>query len=460
MAKLTSTQIPATALPRAGSSMAPSLGSAFGSGLGQGLQFLLQDKINKMQESKTRTQQASGLGTLLGLSPEKALQLTYLPPQTLNEIIKQKMLVDVNGNYPNEQQPSQFGNAEMNQAAPPSASPPQENNQQLSEAMRALGMFDYNPMDQAVRRYLQSKQPADAPMTQPTMGTDRPAIPEQSINAPVKPEMARDIGRPMTVGQARAAREEARIARQEALVEKKMAQQERLAEKKSEQEDKKFSFTETRKYRDQVNTNSKNARSDLQNLRMQKDLIKTGKLMGPKETAFLDIVGSYFNLDENGKSAFKNAQTQVFEKLSVPYFRGLKEKFGARPTQWDAQQLQKSFPSLYQTDAGKEVIIEFMEHDSMSNIKEKKISDEIIRRNNGIPPIDLASQVEDRLSTWKDKEYLKLRKNVSRILAKESGPNFSAEKAGKDAMLESDDGIVFRSNGKEWELVFSDTQGM
>jgi len=72
-----------------GQSRTAGIGQALGTGLGQGMQFLLQDKLNKMLQSKQTAQTTTGLEAL-GFAPEQAQALSGLDPKILETIVKQK----------------------------------------------------------------------------------------------------------------------------------------------------------------------------------------------------------------------------------------------------------------------------------------------------------------------------------------------------------------------------------
>jgi len=74
-----------TALP--GYSKGAQIGESMGTGLGQGLQFLLQDKMNRMMQAKQEKKIASGLESLLG--PEQAKALSGVSEPLLRAIIPQ-----------------------------------------------------------------------------------------------------------------------------------------------------------------------------------------------------------------------------------------------------------------------------------------------------------------------------------------------------------------------------------
>lgn len=406
-----------------GQSRTAMLGSALGTGLGQGLQSLLQDKMNRMLQAKQQAQTTMGLESL-GIPTQQATQISQLPPELQSAVVKNYLAgAEAMGL---ERTLARFrGVPEVTEEVPLERRPEPTELERMPEDVTF-------PQTVTQQRMLESLVGARPERIKEAVPAEREPITFEEI-----------LKRP-------------RLKPEHRLRIEQMAQQERLAEKKISVGEKKLAFGETKTYRDQTDTASKHARSDLQNLKMQEDLIKTGKLIGPRASVFLDIAGNFLGLDESGKTAFKNAESTVFEKLSIPYFRGLKEKFGSRPTQWDAQQLQKSFPSLYQTTAGKKVIIEFMKHDAMSAIKEKQIKDNVIAENKDIPPLNLNAQVDDRLSKWKDKEYLKLRVKASEALVEESGPTISARDAGKGRMVkDKKSDIIYISDGKKWKMKFS-----
>ena len=402
--------MPATALTQAGYSSAPGLGSALATGLGQGLQILMQDKLDKMVKGKQVAKEkaafeAMGLpGALADLNP--AAQKTAMS-------IFQNM--SYNKQFDDPPPPP-----------PPPATPVMSRLQTLTPEERPISPWS----------------PQEAAAT-----AEQAAVPTKMQPAPTKQDRFQQILR------------NPNLKPEHRLKIEQMAQQAQIAEQTASASDKRFAYTETKKYRDKVDESARNTKGDLQNLKMQKALVKAGKMMGAKEAAFLDVVGNVLGLSENAKTAFKNSDTTVFEKLSIPYFRDLKVKFGSRPTQYEAELLQKSFPSLYQSKEGQLVIIDFMEHDAKNNAKEAEIKDDIIRENNNIPPLDLASQTSKRLAPWQANEYAKLRTRVAKVLSHDFAPDLSAAEAGKGTMLKSDAGGIFKSDGKKWNLLLPDSEG-
>ena len=74
-----------TALP--GYSKAAAIGENLGTGLGQGLQALLQHKMGQMMQERQQQKTAAGLQALLGASPEDAKAMAPLDPKLLQTYI-------------------------------------------------------------------------------------------------------------------------------------------------------------------------------------------------------------------------------------------------------------------------------------------------------------------------------------------------------------------------------------
>ena len=72
-----------------GQSRSSMLGSSIGTGLGKGLELLLQDKLNTMVRRKQQEQTSSALEAL-NFSPEQAQQLSGLEPTILKEVINKR----------------------------------------------------------------------------------------------------------------------------------------------------------------------------------------------------------------------------------------------------------------------------------------------------------------------------------------------------------------------------------
>ena len=540
-----------------GTSRSAMLGQAVGSGLGQGLQLLLQDKMNNMMRIKQQQSMASGLHAL-GFHPQQALQMANLPPEILNQVIKSKYANENRQGLPpekniipglvkmgfTEDEAKEYANLPhdtLNQviknklAAKPQALPEKDIIPGLvktgftEEEARGYATLPHDILKEIVKSKLAPKLPGAQPgadivpglkvagfkdeEAKQLVGLPLPLItqimkdrrakleqdnanevlstfgdenikPEQALNgqtpAGTTPVQLKNLGQnpntgaPLSVSQRNIAKynkilanpnakpglkaEVAKMKLKQELAEEKRQQNEVATNRKEVNAEKKYSWEMNKNTIDRIDEAADFARKDLENTIMQENYIQTGKLMGPKAAAALNFIGGKLGADENAMSAFKNGTTQAFEKASIPYFRDLKTDFGARPTQYDAQQLQKSFPSLYQSDSGKRVILEFMRHAALNRIKTQSVKDKIIDENNDTPPKNFNSKISHRMDKWRNHEWTRLTNKVSGILAKEYTEGNPIAVKGAILRSKKDPSLEFISDGKEWLFPFSTNQ--
>lgn len=399
--------------------LAQQMGASFSSAL----QGLIGSKVKQLQTQ-------SGLSSLMG--SEQAKAVSQLPPDVQKMVIPamvqqaqlQQRIQGLTGTgAPGEGGAEQFATQEQRDEIDRSL-----------DAQRAAVEAQYEKEAQA--------GPEAAQPTEPVAPTPE-VVPEPLVApAPFNYEKALAAGLAKT-GDPRMATEMASAAQREsALAGKERFQEKRLA------------LSETKTLRDEIDKSAKNAKTDLQALKTQRDLVASGKLIGPKSLLFLDKIADTLGFSELQRSAFKNNESVVFEKLSIPFFRSLKETFGARPTQWDAQQIAKGFPSLYQTDAGKNIIIDFMTMEKLTNIEQQKIKNSLIKAGSGVPPLDLATQVDEKLESYRDKQYNVFRERMDNHLVKNDAPPLNlAKEYGKDATMKNEEGVVFTSDGNKWSVL-------
>lgn len=72
-------------------SLAALTGQSLGTGLGQGLQMLAENRLNQIRQREAAMRQSQGIQALLGLSPEVAQQAVYAPEKVLQEYAKQQL---------------------------------------------------------------------------------------------------------------------------------------------------------------------------------------------------------------------------------------------------------------------------------------------------------------------------------------------------------------------------------
>lgn len=215
-------------------------------------------------------------------------------------------------------------------------------------------------------------------------------------------------------------------------------------------------FKETKDYRKELSEGAKTAKDDLLAIKGQMDQVRTGKMMGRGAVLAVDLIGNFVGLNEAQKTAMKDDASVIFEKYGIRYLRSLKDIFGARPTQWDAQQFQKGFPSLYQSKEGQEAILGDMRTASKLKIQKNKIKESIIAENFGTPPMNLESLVDKRMATIQRNAWRKSSQKMKAILNKNAPDTKSAALAGKGREVENKDGLVYVSDGRRWKVKFEE----
>jgi len=410
----------------------PGRSGYFAQALGQGLQALAQQRLQQLQQRE----QARGISLLTGKSMEESEQIAKTGPELLKSFLPQLLknqqqeknirMIDELDNLGG--QSSQQTTFPMQTLATPTAP------QQIPlSADQSIGINNVVP--QTAQQPIISKT---KPQIQPRNLTElNPNISTRAAKIAVA--MGSPIDRAIGIQQE----------------ERKMASKDRQFAIKTQ-------MAETKQDRENVSEAGKNVEADLRNLNIQKNLVASGKLIGPKENAFIELVGKKLGMDETQIDAFKNGESQVFAKLSFPYFRNMKPTFGAKPTQYEAQILQKSIPSLYQTNEGKLVIIEMMMDDAKMARKTLRTQQQIIDENKGIPPLNLAEMRDERMEPYRAKRFEKLKRDISNIMVATAGPGMSAEAAfkeaqrtGVDPIVENENGVQFRSDGKKWIMEWS-----
>lgn len=346
-----------TALP--GYSKSAAIGGSLGTGLGHGLQLLLQDKMNRMVQQKQQKRTSSGLEAL-GFAPEQATALSGLDPKILETIVKQKAA-----------EPSQMA---------------------FSQGLSAL--LGTTP-------------------TQEGEGTPGvPGIGQVPLNAQQATKLA-----------------ELSMKKEEG-VEKKLAGR----------------YKATKEFRDQARKEASSSRENLKRIERMEILSKRGKLSNPLYVAGLKKIG----LDI---PALMTADSQEFEKLTIDFLRGAREIFGARVTNFEAEMFLKSIPSLMQSKAGREKVINNLKNFYTAGQLKEKAAREIVKEEKGIPPFNLADLVEERISPQLDKLKKEFLSGIvgDNLVTGQSFNNLPDPVLNPGAEIQDEDsGEVFVSKNGKW----------
>lgn len=394
--------------------------------VGRGLEALTQHKMQQMQQQKT-VQALS----LLGLPSQYAA----LDPRILQQVVHQKL-----------QEPQQLafaqglqsllgsgGEQQMQQQVPASnfASPSQSSNgEQVGRAI-----FGAPPMNEGERlgKAIFGNQPPGSAMPEKS-ATSQPRIPTG-----LNPQQAFQLAQ---IGlQKQAATRKERLM-QEQLNKKESGKLQAQANK------------ETKPYYDEVVRDDKAAQKIETDTNRMLHLIDKGKLPDPvlyKQLKDLEesatplksagtfagagatagalgggalagppgaVVGGLLGSLAGGLAGLAFSQnathkigkvrkefpdTEEFEKLSANFISGAKAVFGNRVTNQDLIFFMQTVPTLMNTENGKRAIIRNIKLASEATRARYKAMKEIIKDNNGHRPIDIAIQVEEKVTPQLDK---------------------------------------------------------
>lgn len=173
----------------------------------------------------------------------------------------------------------------------------------------------------------------------------------------------------------------------------------------------KLEFTQKekrREYKTDLANRARKLESDNKRIEEMKRLNEKGEISDNAWNAFLDNAG----LDI---PALLSADAEQFQKLSLRRLDKLKDTFGARPTQWDAQQYLKTIATLSNSPEGRKRILALDHYENQAELAHIRAEQEIIRKYGDIPE-DITEMTDilanKKLDQLYDKYHEELRKPV------------------------------------------------
>ena len=160
-----------------------------------------------------------------------------------------------------------------------------------------------------------------------------------------------------------------------------------------------------------LSSRKKNASRDIQDLNRLLELEDEG-LISAGYAEFLERSG--FDIP-----ALMNPASQEFKKLTQSFIRKAKEYFGGRITNREMQQFMKTIPTLSQSPEGRKRVIAQMKNVAEAELETYKTAQKIIKKNSGIPPIDLFERVDSLMEEKRKSLSEKFRKELKKM-SKES----------------------------------------
>jgi hypothetical protein len=329
----------------------PTVGEAFGTGLGSGLanslQFLAEKRLADLSRREQSSRSAIGLQAL-GIPESEAQQISILPQQLQAPIIQ---------NY--------LKGAET------------------TGLMQALGMLGEPGI------------PAAVPLT-PTDLVER--RPEE-----VTPTGAAEKGLVASVLR------EPRLSPEHAIKISEMRDKRRRFEEKLKTEkrkellqDQRESNKETLDYYKTTNKLAKGAKEGELRLSRMEVLNERGKMGLPIFNSFLKTVSKgIFGLGID-LTHLMSADAQEFDKLSTDFLKNVKDIFGARITDREVALFLKTVPTLSQSKTGRQRVIRNLRIFNEAAKLRQKAMTEIVKANKGNRPRNIESLVEEMVDPQLD----------------------------------------------------------
>jgi len=135
--------------------------------------------------------------------------------------------------------------------------------------------------------------------------------------------------------------------------------------------------------------------------------------------------------------ALRDPNSEEFQKLQQAYTKGAKDIYGSRVTNFDLEQFLKGIPQLSNTPEGRKRLIANFDMQYNLARKERDLAYDIIEKNKGIPPKNLAYLVDKKMSKAKDEAAKQFKKDLKRPVpgASSKAAVLGAKLAGKGVAL-------------------------
>ena len=155
-------------------------------------------------------------------------------------------------------------------------------------------------------------------------------------------------------------------------------------------------YKATQELRSKINQDYKEAQGVKARLLRMRELNKSGKLTSPAAAHLLEKAGIPLGV-------LNNPESEEFDKLSKDLLKGISSYFPGRINIVEVENFLKSIPTLMNSEAGRERVIDNLISLLEPQEKAYKYKNEILKKS-GSPPYDLEDQITQRLE--KDLEGL------------------------------------------------------
>lgn len=335
-------------LPTAGGQ----LGTAFGGGISQGIDALLEQRAYQMQQQAAQQAQKNQLNQVVsgyvnaGI-PENIARVAAMSPAPLQRDI--------------------------------------------------LGAWALSGQTQNNKSILQSIAPSNSPSSSPL----------ENIAAPLR-ETAQQEARPLTLQQLLATPKplspEAKARLEQG--ERKLEFQKEQAGKAVEQKGENTFLKETKGLRDKIEGGARGAIEGLDILKKMKELGATGNLNNPWWVKIMDSFG--LNI-----GALTTPETQEFKKLEGFFLNRMKDIFGARVTNQDVKIFLERIPTLLNSPKGRERIIKDFENIYKASLLEQSAYHDLLDEHQGKLTSEFALKLPQLIQKRVKPELEKLENQIS-----------------------------------------------
>ena len=392
----------------------PNIGGAIGTGLGEGLNLLLGQMIQKKVRQRKQAATASGL-TSLGVPQDISTKVSQMP-----EHLQLPVIID----YLKNQGMGQ-GSGELGEALKEFQGMDQGQMQAQPEQVGGIQQLLGGIQQQASQQEPQGLEGIGQQLS-PVLDPASLGLQEQQQEPQVAPPVRQaevPKRRPFKPGLTK--REK---AINKFLSSKTASKADKIKLIKLMQSKKKTSLAERKfahKKQSEINKDTKKAYTDI--LSQYKDSreadmrlnrmaeLNKRKLTGPIAKGFMDTlakgIGGYGGLDISG---LQNVDSQEFDKISKDFLKFAKTIFGSRVTEGEIVLFLKTIPSLNQSKGGRSRVIRNLKLLNEGSKVRKEAMDELIASNDGKRPANLESLVEEQAKPKLDEIAKRFKKEVKK----------------------------------------------
>ena len=396
-------------------------GETLGRGLGQGIssaiQGLAEGKLAKMQQAQQYEQNVRGLKAL-GIN--NAEEAAYLPSNLLDMFVKQKLQEPGEKAYANALS-SILGGGQQGQT--PATREPQEPEfvrKEVTPSQKAqLKKYVESPQGKAKYKPEQIKKINEF-LARPSASINQ-KNPKYTAPKPVQEQQ----GAPLAGLNSKQATEIAKLA----LEQQKLSRQERSE-----------AFKETKALREELRSKKNSAKAKLEDLDRMEELEKEGKL---------DTAGYAEFLKRSGLDipALMSEGSEEFNKIATNFIRDAKEYFGGRISNFEIEQFLKTVPSLSQSPEGRKRVIANLRRIEQLGVATYDAYKEVLKENNGVPPLDLGEQVDDKLDKKREATTKRFKEDLVKPVPEGQNQLITAVQSGLGSIIGAPGSLLSKIGG-------------